>query len=65
MGVDTIISTVTGPPGLQLLHAAVAQKVRRFAPADFEGRPSKRSDPDPLDRGNKMYVKIYIERTSR
>lgn len=53
MGVDTIISTVTGPPELQLLHASVAQKVRRFAPAEFEGRPNKRSDPDPLDRGKK------------
>ncbi|QDS76047.1 hypothetical protein FKW77_005445 [Venturia effusa] len=54
MGVDTIISTVTGPPGLQLLHASVAQGVRRFAPADFEGRPSKRSDSDPLDRDKKL-----------
>ncbi|KAE9972368.1 hypothetical protein EG328_005060 [Venturia inaequalis] len=69
MGVDTIISTVTGPPGLQLLHASVAQKVRRFAPADFEGRPSKRSDPDPLDRGNKIiqnwldYYRSNIEYT--
>jgi hypothetical protein len=51
MGVDTVISTVTGPPELYLLQACVAQDVRRFAPAEFEGRPSKRSDPDPLDRG--------------
>lgn len=53
MGVDTVISTVTGPPELQLLQASVAQEVRRFAPAEFEGRPSRRSNPDPLDRGKK------------
>jgi uncharacterized protein YbjT (DUF2867 family) len=52
-GVDTVISTVTGNPELELLHASVARQVRRFAPAEFEGRPSKRSDPDPLDRGKK------------
>ncbi|TID18395.1 NAD(P)-binding protein [Venturia nashicola] len=54
MGVDTVICTVTGPSGLQLLHASVSQKVRRFVPAEFEGRPGNRSDPDPLDRGNKI-----------
>lgn len=51
MGVDTVISTVTGTPQLRLIEAAVAQRVRRFAPAEFEGPPSLRTVSDPLDRG--------------
>ncbi|OCK77184.1 NAD(P)-binding protein [Lepidopterella palustris CBS 459.81] len=51
MGVDTVISTVTGTPQLRLIEAAVATGVRRFAPAEFEGRPSLRMVGDPLDRG--------------
>ncbi|KAL5119663.1 hypothetical protein ACEQ8H_002509 [Pleosporales sp. CAS-2024a] len=51
MGVDTVISTVTGTPQLQLIDAAVQCGVRRFAPAEFEGQPGLRG-PDPvLDRG--------------
>jgi hypothetical protein len=56
MGVDTIISTVTGPPELELLRAAVAQGVRRFAPAEYEGRPSRRALHDPLDRGKRTIL---------
>lgn len=56
LGVDTVISTVTGPPELQLLEACVAQNVRRFAPAEFEGRPSVRPSTDPLDRGKKTIL---------
>jgi hypothetical protein len=56
MGVDTVISTVTGPPELQLLDACVAQNVRRFAPAEFEGRPSVRPSNDPLDRGKRTIL---------
>ena len=55
-GVDTVISTVTGPPELQLLQACVAQNVRRFAPAEFEGRPTARPDNDPLDHGKKTIL---------
>ena len=68
-GVDTVISTVTGPPELQLLQACVNQRVRRFAPAEFEGRPLARSDPDPLDHGKKTilswldYYRNQIEST--
>lgn len=51
MGVDTVISTVTGTPQLRLIEAAVQARVRRFAPAEFEGRPSLRLVGDPLDRG--------------
>ena len=53
MGVDTIISTVTGAPQIELLHAAVSQGVRRFAPAEFEGPPANRLTEDALDRGNR------------
>ena len=55
-GVDTVISTVTGPPELQLLQACIAQSVRRFAPAEFEGRPGNRPPNDPLDRGKKTIL---------
>jgi hypothetical protein len=56
MAVDTVISTVTGAPELELLKAAVAQGVRRFAPAEFEGRPTMRPTPDPLDRGKRSIL---------
>lgn len=51
MGVDTVISTVTGNAQLRLIEAAVQCRVRRFAPAEFEGRPSLRSQNGLLDRG--------------
>lgn len=51
MGVDTIISTVTGNAQLRLIEAAVACRVRRFVPAEFEGQPSLRSQNGLLDRG--------------
>ncbi|KAH9828526.1 NAD(P)-binding protein [Teratosphaeria destructans] len=50
-GIDTLISTVTGAGQIQLIHAAVFARVRRFALAEFEGLPSMRSHNDPLDRG--------------
>ncbi|KAF2432718.1 NAD(P)-binding protein [Tothia fuscella] len=55
-GVHTVISTVTGGPELELLKACVAQNVRRFAPAEFEGRPVVRPAHDPLDRGKKTIL---------
>jgi hypothetical protein len=51
MGVDTVISTVTGNAQLRLIEAAVQCRVRRFAPAEFEGQPSLRSQNGLLDRG--------------
>jgi hypothetical protein len=51
MGVDTVISTVTGKPQLRLIEAAVKCRVRRFAPAEFEGQPGLRGRNDILDRG--------------
>lgn len=51
MGVDTVISTVTGTPQLRLIEAAVQARVRRFAPAEFEGQPGLRAQSDVLDRG--------------
>lgn len=51
MGVDTVISTVTGNAQLRLIEAAVACRVRRFAPAEFEGQPALRTQNGLLDRG--------------
>ncbi|KAF2716959.1 isoflavone reductase family protein [Polychaeton citri CBS 116435] len=49
-GIDTVISTVTGPSQRALIRAAVSARVRRFATAEFEGPPELRSAEDPLDR---------------
>jgi hypothetical protein len=51
MGIDTVISTVTGDPQLRLIEAAVQCRVRRFAPAEFEGQPGLRGQNVMLDRG--------------
>ncbi|EOA90285.1 uncharacterized protein SETTUDRAFT_167185 [Exserohilum turcica Et28A] len=51
MGVDTVISTVLGNPQLRLIEAAVQCRVRRFAPAEFQGQPGLRSQSELLDRG--------------
>ena len=51
MGIDTVISTVTGEPQLRLIEAAVQCRVRRFAPAEFEGQPGLRGQNPVLDRG--------------
>ncbi|KAK7727529.1 hypothetical protein SLS57_003002 [Botryosphaeria dothidea] len=59
-GIDIIISTVSGAPQLALIKAAVNAGVRRFAPAEFEGRPSLRQDNDPLDRGRASAL-AYLE----
>lgn len=53
-GIDTVISTVTGPNQVLLIQAAVAARVRRFAPAEFEGSPQLRAANDPLDRGRSV-----------
>lgn len=50
-GIDTIISTVTGENQVKLVKAAVQARVRRFAPAEFEGPSQLRRSDDPLDRG--------------
>lgn len=50
MGVDTVISTVTGRSQLRLIEAAVQRRVRRFAPAEFEGRPGLQIPNSILDR---------------
>jgi nucleoside-diphosphate-sugar epimerase len=51
MGVDTIISSIMGNAQLRLIEAAVACRVRRFVPAEFEGQPSLRTQIALLDRG--------------
>lgn len=69
-GIDTVISTVTGPAQLALIEAAVWCRCRRFAPAEFEGRPSLRPANDPLDRGRAaaqtrlQYYRRQIESTN-
>ena len=52
-GIDTVISTISGNAQLALIDAAVQANVRRFAPAEFEGLPSRRPIPDALDRGRR------------
>lgn len=42
IGVDTVISTVSGTPQLALIDSCLSACVRRFAPAEFEGVPYER-----------------------
>ena len=62
LGVDVVISTVTGNPQIALIHAAAANGVSRFAPAEFGSLPSASSEPqsDPLDRG-RAYATVLLE----
>ncbi|KAL6708615.1 hypothetical protein ACN47E_002596 [Coniothyrium glycines] len=69
MGVDTVISTVSGTPQLRLIEAAVQCRVRRFAPAEFEGQPRLREQNDILDCGKRSALALlqhyrgYIQST--
>ncbi|KAH7380390.1 hypothetical protein DE146DRAFT_761120 [Phaeosphaeria sp. MPI-PUGE-AT-0046c] len=58
MGIDTVISTVTGTPQLRLIEAAVQCRVRRFAPAEFEGQPGLRGQNVVLDRGKNAALSL-------
>ncbi|OAK95527.1 hypothetical protein IQ06DRAFT_320286 [Phaeosphaeriaceae sp. SRC1lsM3a] len=58
MGIDTVISTVTGNPQLRLIEAAVQCRVRRFAPAEFEGQPGLRGQNVVLDRGKNAALSL-------
>ncbi|KAF2102741.1 isoflavone reductase family protein [Rhizodiscina lignyota] len=60
LGVDVVISTVTGNPQVALIHAAAANRVSRFAPAEFGSTPNTSSEPenDPLDRGRSLAVAL-------
>lgn len=49
-GVDVVISTVPGPVQIRIIDAAIKAGVKRFAPAEFEGRPSKRADDNSINR---------------
>ncbi|KAI9716851.1 MAG: hypothetical protein M1828_007512 [Chrysothrix sp. TS-e1954] len=60
-GIDVVISTVPGTAQINLIDAAVRARVRRFASAEFEGRPSARPSRDALDRG-KAQVLQHLER---
>ncbi|KAK4896133.1 hypothetical protein LTR27_005990 [Elasticomyces elasticus] len=61
-GIDTVISTVTGLSQLELIKAAISVRVRRFAPAEFEGLPSMRRPNSTLDRGRST-ARQYLETT--
>lgn len=53
-GVDVVISTVPGAIQCRIIDAAIRVGVKRFAPAEFEGRPAKRTTNSvdrSLDRG--------------
>lgn len=65
MGVDTVISTISGNAQINLIEAAVLCRVRRFAPAEFEGRPSARPGTDPLDRGKAAALRRLAHHRSR
>ena len=68
-GIDTVISTVTGPNQIELIRAAVAARVRRFAPAEFEGLPALQNADGPLDRSRTaarrwlLYYSQHIQST--
>lgn len=53
VGVDTVISTISGQAQLSLIDAAAEVHVRRFVPSEFEGPPLQRPEIDPLDRGQR------------
>lgn len=63
-GVDTVISTVTGPRQIELIKAAVTVGVRRFAAAEFEGLPQLRPPSDPLDR-NRALARRWLSHYSQ
>ena len=63
-GVDTVISTVTGRPQLRLIEAAVQCRVRRFAPAEFEGLPGQRVPDSILDRGKSSALNLLQHHTA-
>lgn len=62
MGVDTVISTISGPAQLSLIEAAAAVHVRRFVPSEFEGSLMGRPSIDPLDRGQKAALAMLQEK---
>lgn len=65
VGVDTVISTVSGPAQLSLIDAAAEVHVRRFVPAEFEGPPMLRPEADILDRGKRIALaRLYQQQQS-
>jgi NmrA-like family len=65
IGVDTVISTVSGQAQLSLIDAAAEVHVRRFVPSEFEGSPLQRPENDPLDRGQKLALARLREKQQR
>ncbi|KAK3373451.1 hypothetical protein B0T24DRAFT_261357 [Lasiosphaeria ovina] len=50
LGVDLLISTISGSQQLDLIDAARQARVRLFVPSEFEGDVEHRPADDPLDR---------------
>ncbi|OKL61193.1 hypothetical protein UA08_03157 [Talaromyces atroroseus] len=65
VGVDTVISTISGQAQLSLIDAAADVHVRRFVPSEFEGSPRQRPEDDPLDRGQKLALTRLREKQQR
>jgi hypothetical protein len=49
---------VTGPNQIELIKAAVVARVRRFAPAEYEGSPRLRDPSNPLDRQRSVALRL-------
>ncbi|KAL1964159.1 hypothetical protein VTN77DRAFT_7247 [Rasamsonia byssochlamydoides] len=65
VGVDTVISTVSGQAQLSLIEAAAQVHVRRFVPSEFEGKPAARPQAGILDRGKSSALsRLYQLRNS-
>ena len=68
-GVDVVVSTVPGSVQIKLIDAAIKVGVKRFAPAEFEGRPSRRAEDTStnrsLDRGKSAVLAHLHQNRSR
>lgn len=61
-GVDTVISTVSGPAQLKLIDAAAHAHVRRFVPSEFGGPPGHRPEDDPSDNCRREAIVLLMRR---
>ena len=68
-GIDVVISTIPGTIQIRLVDAAIKVGVKRFAPAEFEGRPSRRAEDNAinrhLDRGKSAVLAHLHQNRSR
>ena len=68
-GVDVVISTIPGTLQIRIVDAAIKAGVKRFAPAEFEGRPSRRAEDNAvnrfLDRGKSQVLAHLHQRRAQ